>query len=333
LVSSYKYSAFAWTIESNLRIPDLLPAHSDKKADLHVRLGEMPQGAVVRDGQPETAHSATSMDGRPHWVMWQIPGTPYSALDYFDGHRFVFNDTGTEVWAEWPSGSTLEDNLCYLLGPVMGIVLSQRAVTCLHASCVQIGDGCVAIVGGAEAGKSTTAAAFALRGNGILSDDITTVEKAAGEIVVRPAYPRIRLWPDSSDVLRVPLETLPPLTPSWDKRYLDLRGERLHFAAGPLPLRAVYILQQRAEEAERPYLRPVGPREAFVALLANLYAVQSTGDKREDRDFPILGEVARLIPVHAVFPHSDAARLPDLCDLIEQHATRQSAGAEQVRHV
>src|SRR5204862_593604 len=125
--------------------------------------------------------------------------------------------------SEWPPESSLADNLTYVLGPVFGILLRLRGMTSLHASCIQLGDGCLAVLGEPEAGKSTLAAAFALAGNTILSDDITTLERRGDDVFARPAYPRIRLWPESAAVLGVPLECLPQLTPTWEKRYLDLQ--------------------------------------------------------------------------------------------------------------
>jgi len=46
----------------------------------------------------------------------------------------------------------------------------------------------VAFVGAEGAGKSTTAAAFALEGHGVLSDDVVALAENASEFVVLPAY-------------------------------------------------------------------------------------------------------------------------------------------------
>ena len=71
---------------------------------------------------------------------------------------------GTKLWASWPSHSSVEEAATYLLGPVLGLLLRFRGVTCLHASAVAIGDSVIAFVGAEGAGKSTTAAAFARPG-------------------------------------------------------------------------------------------------------------------------------------------------------------------------
>ena len=52
---------------------------------------------------------------------------------------------------------------CIPLGPVFAFVLRLRGAVTFHASAVRIGDA-VAFLGPQGAGKSTTAAALALRG-------------------------------------------------------------------------------------------------------------------------------------------------------------------------
>jgi len=330
------YSAFAWTIGSDDEIPDFIPSASPRPSDLHIRLGTLPECASGLDiAKLKLWHSTveTTPEGRPHKAIWRIPDTPYFLLEYFDGHRFVFNREATEVWCWWPADSTKADNLCYLLGPVIGILLTLREVTCLHASCVQIGEGCYAIVGAAEAGKSTTVAAFALRGRTIVSDDITTLERENGQVVVRPAYPRVRLWPEAAAVLQVPLGALPALTPNWDKRYLDLRGEGFAFARSPVPLQGIYVLQERGDEERRPYLEESSPRQRMLDLLANMYVAALPDEGRTAREFPLLHEIASQLPVRRVFPHSAPARLRDLCELIEEDVASRSAKAARASHV
>lgn len=332
----FRYSLFDLTVESDGAIPDLIPSCIDGPPVLRWFLGALPAFARKVDvASLSLWHSTveTTAGGRPHRAIWRIPGSSYYLLEYFDGHRFVFNEAATEVWAEWPSDATAADNFCYLLGPVMGMLLTLRAVPCLHGSCVQMGEGCVAIVGSAEAGKSTTAAAFALRGHTVVSDDITTLEQKGGEIMVRPSYPRIRLWPSSAGVLRVPLEQLPALTPNWDKRYLDLRGEGLHFAGAALPLRAVYVLQAREASTQRPCIETASPREQLLDLIGNMYVAQLPHEGRQAREFPVLRDIASRLPVRRVFPHSDPDRLQRLCELIEEDVACHAASGARGSHV
>lgn len=325
--ATYRYTAFLFQLESSIPIPGLRPADSSSTPDIRIDLGQLP--AAIRSLDRSSLklwHASVETDelGRPRRCIWRLPDRRYYLLEYFDGHRFVFDNEATEVWGEWPEGSTLADHLTYLLGPVFGILLELRGITCLHASCVQIGDGCIALVGEPEAGKSTTAAALALGGATLLSDDITTLERQGECIAARPAFPRIRLWPDSAAVLGVALDRLPLLTPTWDKRYLDVQGEGLGFAHEPVQLQAIYVLCERKDESARPYLRQTTPRDGLLALIANVFVNRLPDEGRSARDFPILGEVAARVPVRRVFPHADPGFLPRLCALIEEDLARQT---------
>ena len=61
-------------------------------------------------------------------------------LVYFDGMQFWMDRQGTKLWASWPSHLSVEEAATYLLGPVLGLLLRFRGVTCLHASAVAIGE-------------------------------------------------------------------------------------------------------------------------------------------------------------------------------------------------
>ncbi len=108
-------------------------------------------------------------------------GLPESAGAHFgffysDGVRFAVEREGREIWGDWPDGYSLEDACTYLIGPVIAFALRLRGVVSLHASAISVGDQSIALMGVPGAGKSTTAAAFALLGFPILSDDVVVLE-------------------------------------------------------------------------------------------------------------------------------------------------------------
>src|SRR5258708_3332580 len=105
---------------------------------------------------------------------------------------------------------------------ILGVLVRLRGVTCLDASAVAIEDRWVAFVGPEAAGKSTTAAAFARQGYGVLSDDIVALVERDGAFHVMPAYPHLCLWPDSVKMLYGSSEMLPRFSPEWEKRRLAL---------------------------------------------------------------------------------------------------------------
>ena len=85
------------------------------------------------------------------------------------------------------------------------------------------------ICGDAGFGKSTTAAALALRGIPVCSEDIVPLAESHGQFEIIPGYPRVCLWPDSVEMLLGSQSALPLLTSTWEKRYLPLDGGRAKF--------------------------------------------------------------------------------------------------------
>ena len=222
--------------------------------------------------------------------------------------EFFVDRQGRAVWATWPDSLTLEDAAIYLLGPVLGLVLRLADITCLHASAVTVGDRAIAFVGPPNAGKSTTAAAFARMDHPVLTDDIVALAPNRDEIPrVLPAYPHLRLWPDSVALLYGSEEALPRLTPTWDKRALDLTQNGYRFEQRTLPLAAIYVLAGRSPDAE-PSIQELRGRECLLTLLANTYVGYLLDAAMRAQEFEALGQLVRSVPVRRVVPRTDPAQ-------------------------
>jgi hypothetical protein len=270
----------------------------------------------ARESSPDTWYTSPFLEaGGPAVTVSRVAGGAYVRWRYSDGTEFVIDRGGRDIWARWAASSTLEDTATYLLGPILGFVLRLRGVTCLHASAVAIGGRAVAFVGPPYAGKSTTAAAFARLGCRILSDDVVAIDEARDVVHVRPAYPQVRLWPDSVALLYGSAEALPRLTPNWDKRVLaaDAGGRG---AAAPLPLAAVYVLGPRGADNGAQRVERIAPAEALLALVANTHVSYLDDPAARGREFGTLGTVAAAVPVRRATPPSDAASLSAFCERI-----------------
>lgn len=250
----------------------------------------------------------------PRLIVWRLRNGFH--LRYADGTQFAVDHAGTRIWATWPASTlTLEDTATYLLGPVMGFVLLLRGCISLHACAVAVEDRAIALVGPAGSGKSTTAAAFAERGYAILAEDVVTLQDRGDEFLVQPGYPSIRLWPSSVEALYGTAATLPRLTPTWDKCYLDLTQEQYEFQQQPLPLAAIYLLGER--QADRATaVSELAPTERLLSLVANTYATYLMDKTMRAREFEILGRVLKSVPLRKVTPHSDPAHIGELCQTI-----------------
>jgi hypothetical protein len=314
-------SAYGLRVCANLPIPGLShqleTSEAAPEADLTIHLGSLPH----RLDQPRESLNAwyTSNEAEgsePRLRVWTQEEGLYFRLLYSDGTEFVLNREGTQIWARWPDPMTLEDAAVYLLGPVLGFVLLLRGTNCLHASAVAVDGGAMAVVGPAGAGKSTTAAALVRRGFPVLSEDVVALCDQGGVFHVQPGYPCIRLWPSSVRVLYGDPHALPLLTPNWEKRGLSLAGDDRLFQPAPLPLRAIYLLDERTASESAPRIEAVTPRDSLIALLTNTYLNYLKSKAMRAQEFRVLARVIASVTIRRVVPHEDVDRLPALCDLI-----------------
>jgi hypothetical protein len=336
---NFIYTVFGLSLRSNLPIPQLVPKHTELAAsfdlssslDVSVHLNASPQTKPLSESGPEELNYANSYKdeaGEPTLKIWKAAGSRYLRLEYFDGSQFWLDRDGTEVWATWPSTLTIEDMGTYLLGPVLGLLLRLRGVTCLHASAVAFGETAVAFVGSEGAGKSTTAAALARHGHAILSDDVVALAEHNGSFLVHPAYPYLCLWPESVESLYGSRDALPQFSTNYEKRFLSLGTQELRFAERALPLGAIYILGDRRGDPA-PLAEELAPQKAFLALVANTFATNTLDSGMRAKEFEILARLAPSVPIRGLCAHQDASRLPELCELLDEETqklrTRNSA--------
>jgi hypothetical protein len=316
---TFVYTVFGLILRCNTPIPGLIPLESfPDPADASILLGESPKTKNKNlDGAEELVYksSYTDASNNPSLQIWNSADRAFLHLVYYDGIEFWLERKGKAVWSVWPDRTTLDDVVSYLLGPVLGLLLRLRGVTCLHASAVALEDCSLVFVGSEGAGKSTTAAAFARQGFGVISDDVAALAENAESFQVLPAYPHLCLWPDSVKMLYGSTEALPRLIPEWDKRRLALGKNGTRFEGRPLRLGAVYLLGERRADSA-PSLEAVKPQDALLSLVADSFANKILDREQRAREFEVLGELVSTIPVRRIYPSNDPARLDDLCRFI-----------------
>jgi len=314
------FRCYGLHLSANRMIPELVPAHADTQAEVHLHFGGLPHG-LIRAGagwSPEGTGSKAGRFGRPEAIAWPRGNQSAFRLRYEDSTTFVIDPSASRIWAVWPPALSFEDTVVYLLGPVLAFVLRLRGIICLHASAVAMNGQAVAFIGPSGAGKSTAAAAFARRGVAVLTDDLLALGEQGGGVVVHPGYARLRLWPESVDMLYDRPATLPALTPNWDKRYLDLQRDRDAFERHSLPLGAIYLLDLRCEHPAAPFVQSLGASESFLNLLANVRGEVHLNKQAHRRAFGVLGRLARRLPIRRVIGRTGRNALPSLCEAIAE---------------
>jgi hypothetical protein len=349
----FLYSVFDLVVRSNVALPGV-PLRTAIKIEnvpaavqFHLGVEPYPDGfQSVTENELVYVSSYLNERGEAVLQIWKDADENFLRLDYCDGTRFWFDGSRQNVWACWPADSTLENTLSYLLGPVFGLLLRLRGVTCLHASAVAIDDWGIVFVGSEGAGKSTTAAAFARCGYAVLSDDIVALKSESGrppdatasvlphvtmaqnanEFAIVPAYPHLCLWRDSAQALYDETE-LPRLAPEWDKRKLSLGTAGARFETRALPLGAIYLFTDRGPEPA-PYVKAAQGQTPLVSLLANTYANNLLDRRMRAEEFAVLDRLVANVPIRLLTPHHDVRRLEQLVACIRDDF-RQLIGANR----
>jgi hypothetical protein len=312
------YSVFGLHLRSNLPIPELVSAEAlNTEPIVNVHMNESPRREF--SSEPKTLiYTSEYPDptGQPALRIWKTANGQFLHLAYFDGTEFWMDRKGTELWAQWPDNLTIQDTATYLLGPVLGLLLRLRGVTCLHASAISVGDRAIAFVGSEGAGKSTTAARFAQNGCPVISDDVVAISERQGSYYVFPAYPYLSLWPDSVTIVYGPQKELPSFSANWDKRLLSLSANNLKFEDKQLQLGALFILGERDSLPDSPRVETLTPKEALLSLVANSYATNLLDKDMRAVEFEFLGRMLQSVPVQRLIPHIDPSQIDRLRDVV-----------------
>lgn len=312
-------SVYGLGVQVNVPIAGLAGLAPSSHVDVNITLGTMPPdiGAVPEsDWLTYYISPDQNESGAPSVTASKLPGDTYFRIAYADGTAVFVNADGSGVWATWPDPATVEDTATYLLGPALGFVLRRRGVTCLHASAVVIDGQAIALVGPSGAGKSSTAAAFARLGYPVLSDDVVALADQGSRFKVQPAYPRVRLWPESVESLFGDSDALERITPSWEKRFLNLNGTEYQFQREPLPLGAIYFLSSRGGLGEPSLIEPLGLGAGLMSLVSDTSTTFLLDRQNRAKEFELLGRLVQCVPLRRVTPSSDISRISDLCHAI-----------------
>jgi hypothetical protein len=257
----------------------------------------------------------------PVFVLTSFGEGDFFELAYSDGTHFVVNGAATRIWGTAGDAQMMEDLATYFLGPVMGFILRRRGITALHASAVCLEGKAIVLAGAAGSGKSTSAAALALRGLPVLCEDIAALHEKDGSFAVEPGYPRVCLWPESVEMLMGSAEALPRLSPNWEKCYLPLDGPTGRLEAEKRPLGAIYFLAPRLAQ-DAPRVEEVAGQEVLLELVQNTYMNSLLDRAQRAAEFEMLAHLASRVPVRRIVPHRDPARIGALCELVVADARR-----------
>lgn len=328
------YLIYGLRLECDSPISGLIPQKAQESVAprISVRLGACDSEEIIRaEGDEALWYTSDIADeqGNPALRIWKQNGTGDYRIHYSHGLEFWVNREASSISVARGAEANISEATEFLLGPVLGIVLRLRGLTCLHASAVAIGDEAIAFAGSAGAGKSTTAALFVQGGHAALADDIVPLREYVNSFEVLPGYPCLNLWRESVEMLHGTCQSAKTDAAATEKQQWALDGEGKKFRGEELPLGAVYLLDERQREPNAPRVEAMTCQEALVTLIANTYANKLLDPAMRAREFALLGRLVNHVHVRRVIPHEDPRLLPDLCEVILRDfiATRTKAAA------
>lgn len=282
------------------------------------QLLEVPAGNVEcrieRASEPERGAPEEGWDHH-----WRTPAGDVALSCSRDGERYrlgvrelatfvIEGRAGTITCRAHPDlpSATLEH---LVIDQILPRVLTHRGRLVLHAGCVVAPDGAIAFLGESGSGKSTLCGAFARAGDPIVGDDGIVVRRThGGGFDVLATYPGLRLLPGPLRSLFGDSGATIPMAHDTPKRRMPRAGSGISMAAGPVPLRAVYLL----ETGPRIEIGRVAGPEAFVGIVRSCFPLHLDDEERSRELFERIGALLDRVPVRRLSYPREYARLAEV---------------------
>lgn len=242
------YQACGLTIRSDIALEKLNIAETGA-IDLHITLGPTPDrldNPTLTMGNWMTAADQ---------LLLTVPGVV--RLHVSDGQQIV---------ATPQPGASERDLQAFILSSGFGAILQQRGLHTQHASGIEIDGAAVLFSGKSGMGKSTIVGELIHRGHRMVTDDIAAITIARdGTPMVRPAWPGLRLWPDSARAAHFPTTTAMAVRPDLEKAVFPAPD----FCNSPLPVTHMFVLTRHADPVVK--VTPLVAGDRVTAFAKNTF--------------------------------------------------------------
>ena len=323
MAASFLVRVSGLVIHVDRPLPGLRPLDVPEPPDVSVRMRGSFGSPLTDEARSVWYVSPYLDDGGVPLMTIHVTGSGY-VLCYAEGVRFVVSASGSEIEVWWDAPLTEVDAADYLLGSVLAFVVRLRGMVPLHASAVVVQDQAVLFAGAAGAGKSSLAAAFAVLGFPVLSDDLVVMDDSSGDVLVFPSLARVSVWPDSAGIL-FSTKSLPVHSPVYAKRCLDLVEHGYRFYERPLPVGMICVLASRNASNPQPTIRPLRPQTALMNLVSHTYGNYLLDASMRAREFDVLGRVAESACVSELSLGANLDELVSNCRSLADRLALQSA--------
>lgn len=283
IVMAFTYTAYGLTLRTPFPCPALPAAPADVSPDVTVAYGAVPM---------KLSDAVAADDSWKMGYCWQAAPGRFLLRAGLRSGRFLVEDGSRVIVERNPAG---EDEMIvfHLLHSVMAAVMRQRGLLVLHATVAFTPAGAVVLSGQSGAGKSTTLAALMQRGCAMIADDIAVIcFGATGSVDVLPGVAQMHLWEDAAGRLGLDIAGLKPH---------PLRRRKAAVTApigvaGPLPLRAIYLLERNS--VVQLSVSSLTGASKFAALQDCVYGPMLPGE--HPGQFRLFSAAAEQVAVHRI---------------------------------
>lgn len=291
----HSYKAHGLNIKSEIKFPELMA--SNQNSNILIKYGNVNYSSkkVLSQGVFRVA-SHYILTENSVYLKWN----DIDICQISEGNKIIVN----------PKTDIEETFLrALILGPAIGILLHQRGRLVLHASAVKINDGAVAYMGHNGAGKSTTTFSFMNSGYPLVADDILSLEFRKGIPHVFPGLPRIKLWPESLEIMNNEVKCFPIHSES-QKRSCRVKN----FFNRTLPLKHIYII----ENNEKTVLEPLSKQESLIELIRNSYCANIFQNSDQASNLGDYAKIVKNVSVKQLNIERDLDKVPEMVRIIEK---------------
>lgn len=285
--------------------PPAQPNASVAPTDPRVWLPDWIHGASAALGPvparlPDAAHRGVLWEAEPGRFLLTVPGVA----------RYLASEGRTLTIEPEPEAGAAEVERFALTTPLAALCL-QRGLPVLHAAALAGQGHAVLICGDSAVGKSTLAAALALRGWTLIADDLAPIYLGGDDVaIVGPTASEVTLWPDAVETL-----ALDPINTAGS------RGGPMRWApdlvtVAPTPVTAVWCLWlDSAPELETHDLRGVERFRTVSAQAYNSHIAAALLDPAAH--LRIAGALVRTAVMRRIRRPRAGCSVEELADLIE----------------
>ncbi len=296
----FSYRAYNYCIHSPFAFPELVVEKNSPDV-------------IVQVGKIDRVPTTSELDG------WCFHANAREAFFYWPDVGTIAVRDGCQILVEPLSHADERVIRLVILGSAMAAILHQRGHLVLHASAVIREGRAIGFVGRRGWGKSTMAAALHAQGCALVADDVLAVKmNESSQPMVVPAFPQLKLWPESAACLGIDPDSLPHIEPHIEKR---ARSAREGFPNGLLPLDRIYVLA--ADDEQKIEVLP--EQTAFIELVRHLHSAASSimeHTHTAGEHLVLCAQLVRAVPVYRMSRPASLALLPQLARLVLAHESR-----------